>query len=127
VHELPAHHKAVEAINAYLIKADINPDEKRQRKLPLFRTIDRSRNLTENPLDQSVVYRMLRRRAKAAGIQTEISAHTARATGITSYLENRGTLEQAQDIAAHADPRTTRLYDRRHVRVERSEIERVQY
>jgi integrase/recombinase XerD len=127
VHELPAHHKAVDAINTYLSRAEINPDNKRQRKLPLFRTIDRSRNLTENPLDQSVVYRMLRCRAKAAGIQTEISAHTARATGITSYLENKGALEQAQDIAAHADPRTTRLYDRRHVRVERSEIERVQY
>ena len=70
---------------------------------------------------------MLKVRAKNAGIRSDISAHTARATGITSYLENRGKLEQAQDIAAHADPRTTRLYDRRNVKVERSEIERVQY
>jgi integrase len=58
---------------------------------------------------------VLKVQAKAASIRTDISAHTARATGITNYLENRGKLEQAQDIAAHADPRTTRLYDRRHI------------
>ena len=127
VHELPVHHKAVEAINLYLSRAGIDPDDKTQKKQPLFRTVNRFRNLTENPTDQSVVYRMLKARAQAAGIRTDISAHTARATGITSYLENRGKLEQAQDIAAHADPRTTRLYDRRNVKVERSEIERVQY
>ncbi|CAN5829102.1 tyrosine-type recombinase/integrase [soil metagenome] len=127
IHELPVHHKAVEALNLYLSRTAIDLEDKKQKKLPLFRTIDRYRNLTERPLDQSGVYRLLKARAKAAGIRTDISAHTARATGITSYLENRGKLEQAQDIAAHADPRTTRLYDRRNVKVERSEIERVQY
>ena len=127
VHELPVHHKAVEAVNAYLARAEIDTEDRTQQKLPLFRTLDRTRTLTKRPLDQSSVYRMLKARAKAAGIRSDISAHTARATGITSYLENRGKLEQAQDIAAHADPRTTRLYDRRHVKVERSEIERVQY
>ena len=55
---------------------------------------------------------MIRRRAKAAGIETTIGCHTFRATGITAYLENGGTLEHAQQIAAHESPRTTKLYDR---------------
>ena len=33
------------------------------------------------------------------------------ATGITTYLENGGTLEPAQTIANHESPRTTKLYD----------------
>lgn len=53
--------------------------------------------------------------------------HSSRGTGITTFLENGGQLEQAQDIAGHADPRTTRLYDRRNDRIGRAEIERVQY
>ena len=39
-------------------------------------------------------------------------SHTFRATGITAYLSNGGTLEHAQRIACHASPKTTKLYDR---------------
>jgi integrase len=53
---------------------------------------------------------MIRHRAIAAGIETAIGNHTFRATGITAYLENGGTLEHAQEIAAHESPRTTRLF-----------------
>jgi hypothetical protein len=35
-----------------------------------------------------------------------------RATGITTYLENRGTIEKEQQTDAHESPRTTKLYDR---------------
>ena len=70
---------------------------------------------------------MVRSRALKADISAEITVHTARATGITTYLSNGGALEAAQDIANHADPRTTRLYDRRKDTIDRSEIERVQY
>ncbi len=55
---------------------------------------------------------MIRRRAQAAGIKTKIGCHTFRATGITAYLENGGTLEHTQQVAAHESPRTTKLYDR---------------
>src|SRR5215475_1075044 len=43
---------------------------------------------------------MVRRRAKAAGITTEVCNHTFRGTGITAYLENGGTLEKARQMAA---------------------------
>ncbi len=56
---------------------------------------------------------------------TNISCHTFRATGITTYLENRGTIENAAAIAAHESPRTTKLYDRRSDRINLDEIERI--
>ena len=56
---------------------------------------------------------MVHRRAKAAGITTEVCNHTFRGTGITAYLENGGALEQARQMTAHASTRTTQLYDRR--------------
>jgi len=49
---------------------------------------------------------MVRRRALAAGIQTLIHNHTFRATGITAYLKNGGTLENAAAMANHASTRT---------------------
>ena len=60
---------------------------------------------------------MSRRRAKDAGFSPTLSrticCHSMRATGITTYLENGGTVENAQAIAAHESPHTTKLYDRR--------------
>ena len=47
---------------------------------------------------------MIKRRAKAAGLPPTICNHTMRATGITAYLENGGTIENAQAIAAHESP-----------------------
>jgi site-specific recombinase XerD len=56
---------------------------------------------------------MIRRRAHAAGIKTQVGNHTFRANGITAYLKNGGTLEKAAAMANHASTRTTRLYHRR--------------
>jgi integrase len=54
-----------------------------------------------------------------------IGCHTFRAAGITAYLENGGTLEHAESIAAHESPRTTKLYDRTRERLTREEVERI--
>jgi site-specific recombinase XerD len=81
--------------------------------------------LTEQPLNQSAAWFMVRRRAAAAGIAAAIGNHTFRATGITNFLENGGTLEHAQDMAAHASPRTTRLYDRRKEKITQAQVERI--
>jgi integrase/recombinase XerD len=62
-------------------------------------------------MSQPDAWRMIRRRAAAAGIAAEIGCHTFRATGITAYLANGGALEHAQEMAAHESPRTTKLYD----------------
>ena len=70
-------------------------------------------------------WQMVRRRAKSAGITTEVCNHTFRGTGITTYLENGGTLEKARQMAAHAFTRTTQLYDRREDRVTLDEVVKI--
>ncbi|SIO07555.1 hypothetical protein SAMN05444166_2322 [Singulisphaera sp. GP187] len=60
-----------------------------------------------------------------AGIATKIGCHSFRATGITNYLEHDGTLEKAQQMAAHASPRKTKLYDRTNDQVTLDEVEKI--
>ena len=121
-HEMPTHHNLDRYLEEYIAAATIGED----RKGPLFRTArGRSGQLTGKPLLQSDVWRMIRRRALAAGIKTEIGCHTFRATGITAYLKNGGRLEIAQQMAAHESSRTTGLYDRRSDQVSLDEVERI--
>jgi integrase len=87
--------------------------------------VEGERELTGNPLLQPDVWRMIRRRAADAGIETEIGCHTFRATGITAYLRNGGRLEVAQQMAAHESARTTGLYDPRSDEVSLDEVERI--
>ena len=63
---------------------------------PLFRTIDRHPTLTSRPMHRIDAWRMIKQRAQAIGLPEEICCHTFRATGITAYLENGGTIEHAQ-------------------------------
>jgi integrase len=55
---------------------------------------------------------MVRRRAAAAGVHREIGNHSFRATGITTYLNAGGSLEDARIMANHSNSTTTKLYDR---------------
>jgi integrase len=68
---------------------------------------------------------MVQRRAADAGMRLRIGCHTFRATGITAYLEANGTLENAQAMAAHESPRTTKLYDRTSDAITLDEVERI--
>ncbi len=121
-HEMPCHHSLETYLDAYLDGCALRGDPKG----PLFRTLERGRGvLTSTPLPQANAYAMIGRRAAAAGIATKIGNHTFRATGITAYLMNGGTLENAAAMANHASTRTTQLYDRRSDQVSLDEIERV--
>ena len=120
-HQVPAHHQAEAYLDAYLDAAGIW----NETKTPLFRAINQRRQRTENPMSRVDVFRMIKRRSRAAGIATSTNCHTFRATGITAYLLNGGTIENAQAIAAHESPRTTRLYDRRGDEIALGEIERI--
>jgi len=118
-HEMPAHHTAIEYMEAYL--AALGAEEG-----PLFRSINRRRNgYTERRLDRREALAMVKRRCKAAGLGERFTNHTFRATGITAYLENGGQLEHAQTMAAHSSPSTTRLYDRTDDEVSLDEVERI--
>src|SRR6516225_8202100 len=121
-HDVPCHHNLDEFLDGYIEAAGIKDDANGY----LFRSASRrSGTLSRKPLSQPDVYRMVRRRAKAAGIATRIGNHTFRATGITAYLKNAGKLEVAQHIANHESPRTTKLYDRRSDDISLDEIERI--
>lgn len=121
-HRLPVHHLAEEYLDAYLLAAGIGEE----KKSPLWRTSrGRSGALAEAGMSRVDAFRMVRRRALAAGLSPDIGCHTFRATGITAYLQNGGSIEGAQEIAAHSSPRTTKLYDRRHDEISLDEIERI--
>jgi site-specific recombinase XerD len=120
-HEMPCHSTLTEWLRAYLRGPLAG-----KGKGCLFRTIaGRSGNLTDRPMSQADVFRMIRRRAAAAGIETSIGCHSFRATGITEYLRNGGRLEIAQQMANHESARTTGLYDRRQGQLTVEEVERV--
>ena len=87
---------------------------------PVFRPI-----ATRTPLYEADVLRMVKIRGKAIGLPESTCCHTFRATGITAYLENGGMIEKAQAIAAHASPRTTKLYDRTSDVLTLEEIEKI--
>ena len=65
------------------------------------------------------------RRARQAGLSHTTCCHTFRATGITTYLQNGGTIEHVQQIAIHESPCTTKLYDRTNDAISLAEIERI--
>jgi site-specific recombinase XerD len=121
LHDVPAHHTAEEYVDAYLDAAAIRPE----RTTPLFRAIDVRRRLTGRRLDRTAAYVMVKRRARQAGLNPAITCHSFRASGITAYLDNGGTIENAQRIAAHESPRTTKLYDRTSDQLTLDEIERI--
>ena len=120
-HDVPAHHRAAAALDAYVEAGGLE-----EPKAALFQTLDPAgRRLTGRALDRRLVLAMIKRRAAAAALPPSTCCHTFRATGITAYLSNGGTLERAQQIAGHASPKTTKLYDRTADTVTVDEIERI--
>ena len=120
-HDVPAHHRAAEALDDYLEAAGLD-----EPKAALFQSVDPAgRRLTGRALSRRLVLAMIKRRAAAADLPPSTCCHTFRATGITAYLSNGGTLEHAQQIAGHASPKTTKLYDRTADTITVDEIERI--
>jgi site-specific recombinase XerD len=115
--------RAAEALRAYIDAAGITEG----RKGYLSRTSPghNAPLLLEKPMAQADAWRMIRRRAFAAGIHAPIGNYSFRATGITAYLANGGTLEHAQEMATHESRRTTKLYERTMERLTQDEVERI--
>jgi integrase/recombinase XerD len=131
-HEMPAHHLLEQYLDAYVTAAGMAAD----KDAPLFRTIggcerqDRGqgrgrKELTADRMTRQDARRMIKRRARKAGLLTRIGCHSFRATGITVYLLNGGLLEYAQQMAAHESARTTKLYDRRNDQVTLDQVDAV--
>ena len=118
---MPCHHNLEAWLHEYIEGAQLAG-----AKGYLFRSAaGRTGRLSETPMAQADVFRMVGRRADAACIRTHIGCHSFRATGITEYLRNGGKLEIAQQMANHESARTTGLYDRRTDQVSLDEVERI--
>ena len=91
----------------------------------MVQSVDRADRLSSRRLGRRAVLAMIKRRAAGAGLPASTCSHTFRATGITAYLSNGGTLEHAQRIAGHASPKTTKRYDRTADTICVDEIERI--
>jgi len=121
LHCVPAHHKAADNVEAYIQAAGIAAD----RKGPLFRSFGNGDVLRRRAPDPTSVLAMIKKRAARVGLPPTICCHTFRATGITAYLANGGTIEHAQAIAAHECLTTTKLYDRTGDAITLDEVERI--
>jgi len=89
---------------------------------PLFRPVRGNREGQDGRrhLHPDIIDRVLRKYARKIGVTRGYSAHSMRATFITTALDNGASLEDVQSAAGHADPSTTKLYDRRGYNPEKS-------
>lgn len=121
--DVPVHHELQQYLDDYVREAGIANGA-------LFRTTRGNKSgLTENRLGRFTALAMVKRRAEDAGLPdaNKMTNHSFRASGITAFLSQGGQLEEAQKIAGHATPKTTKLYDHTTRQVLRAHIERIRY
>ncbi|MFC3193212.1 tyrosine-type recombinase/integrase [Marinicella sediminis] len=121
---IPAHHLAARYVSEYIHQAGFDPESTD----PLFRSfINGKSELSDHPLNRKDAWKMIKRRARKAGLTALLSNHSFRGTGVTNFLENGGDIHVAQELAGHADVRTTKLYDGRKHEASKSDIERIRF
>ena len=122
--EIPVRHDLQGLLRSYL--QSVGCDLGVATDHPLFRTsIGKTKTLSVRPMSAGDIGRMLKRRMKACGLPPRLSAHSFRVATITNLLSQGVPLEDVQNLVGHADPRTTRLYDRRHKSITRNIVERI--
>ena len=77
------------------------------------------------PIRNVDICRMVKRRLLDAGLPGHFSPHSFRIAMVTDLLNQGVSLENVPYLAGHADPRTTRLYDRRQKQITRNTVERI--
>lgn len=121
--EIPVRHDLQQFVRAYLSAGEM---EYANKSNPLFRTtIGKTKKLTHNGMTAGDITRMVKRRMRDACLPARLSPHSFRVATITDLLSQGVPLEDVQNLAGHADPRTTRLYDRRNRKVTRNIVERI--
>ena len=121
--QIPVRGDLEKILAAYLTAAGL---EDAPADTPLFRAAaGKTGRLSERGLTAHDIARMMKRRLRDASLPSELSPHSFRVAVITDLLTQGVPLEDVQRLAGHADPRTTRLYDRRHRKVTRNIVERI--
>lgn len=122
VNKVPVHHKLREFLEEYIeaTKLAADPHSWLWRSMP-----GKKDGILKTRISRRDALEIVKRRCLAATLPSDICCHSFRGSGITLYLQKGGSLEHAQKIAAHADPRTTRLYDRTGEAISLDEVERI--
>jgi len=122
-HSLPIVGELKGYIDSYIKAGEIN-----NKDAWLFQSANRNGALSGKPYDRGNSRIMIAKRAGQAGVDVDkISNHTFRATGITNFLQEGGTMSEAQDIANHKHQETTKRYDRRDRKKLLSIVEKIKY
>lgn len=101
------HLKPVEALQAWIDASGIKSG-------PIFRAVSRSDKLAEDAVTGHTVANVVKRYAKAAGLDVDMfSGHSLRAGFVTSAADRGADLNRIMDVSRHVDPRTVRTYIRR--------------
>jgi integrase/recombinase XerD len=121
--QIPVRHDLQSILLDYLGAANVMANN---GSAPLFQSVSGlTGRLTGRPLSGIDINRLVKRRLMAAGLPTRLSPHSFRVATITDLLNQGVPLEDVQYLVGHSDPRTTRLYDRRHKNVSRNIVERI--
>jgi integrase/recombinase XerD len=121
--EIPVRHDLQEMISAYVDAAALGDAPK---DTPLFQSaLKRKRRLSGKAIHVNDICRMMKRRLKDFAMLLLYSPHSFRVTTLTDLFEQGVSSEDVQHLAGHADPRTTRLYDRRERKIKRNIVERI--
>lgn len=121
--KVPVRHDLQRMLFGYLEAAGITELD---GNLPLFRSSKgKKMALSTAGMTDNDLQRMFKRRLRKAGLPPTLSPHSFRVAAITNLLTQGVPLEDVQNLANHADPRTTRLYDRRQRKVTRNIVERI--
>ena len=124
VHQVLAHHKIVEYLGENMEAANLWETP----KALLFQSAEITKSrLKSSRMDRHIVFQMVRRRARRAGLSPKINCDSFRATGIINYLSNGGAIEDTRAVAAHESSQTTRLYDRSGDKITLNKIERIRF
>jgi len=124
LHEMPCHRNLEAWLSAYLETAGIAS----QPNHPLFPSLERqTKQLPATRLTAQGALKIIRHRTALAGIETPgVCNRSFQAAGITAYLQHpEATLETAQRMTAHQDPKATSRYDQRDNRVAIEDVEKI--
>lgn len=128
---IPIHQKLKSIVEEFLVELRL---QLKKQKLPilkaddyLFFSLKNNRNKKRKNLSRYGVYKIINKRAFQAGIKQVISPHSARATLITALLDQGQDLYRVSLSVGHANPETTKIYDKRNRSVKDNAILDIQY
>lgn len=108
------------------------PADEQIKAQPVFVAFHRGDHATLHPINDKVIYRVVKHYAdlykkQHPDLAGKFSTHATRATAITLWLEGGASLHQAQYAARHRDPRTTERYQKRKLNLQDNAVDKIRW